>query len=216
MAQHRTIADFDLVRHTTASFMDLRLESIHSYIGDTTARDWTFCKVTNPSNPELQFTYAVCVSKAVFVLFDANLTNGRDPTDKLYRRYTAMQTWELLLDCWKDAAKSNTNTLLYVGISDIVNADVRRLIQKEIQSQESSSGTLLETAQVTVGPGSMTWGANYFIRAAERVAAMLNKKVVRATLSTSTTNISQSTSRASNGSEIDNIFLELDMILELR
>lgn len=123
-----------------------------------------------------------------------------------------MHMWELLLDCWTDAAQPNTDSLRWIGIGDIVNADVRRLIRKEIRSQLSTDRPL-GTGRVTILSDSMTWKRNYFIRAAERVAGALNKRIVSATLSI--TDIRGCSARASNGSEIDDIFLEMDMILEL-
>ncbi|KAJ4388682.1 hypothetical protein N0V93_006141 [Gnomoniopsis smithogilvyi] len=186
MTHHRTIEDFGLVRHTTASFMDLRFGFIHPYIGDTTATDWKFCNITNPTNPALQFAYAV---------------------------YTQMRVWELLTDCWTDAAQANTDSLRWIGISDIVNADIRSLIRKENDIQKSV-GRVPGTGRMTIRSDSVTWDENFFIRTVERVAGAFDKRVVSATLSDA--DIRGVTRPVSNDSEIDNAFVEMNMVLELR
>lgn len=211
MAQQKTLADFNLVRKTTTSFADLRLQFVLPFVGETTAKEWEFCNITDPSNSALRFAYAVCVSKGALVLLDTFLTNGRDRSDTLYSRYTSMRLWELIIDCWTDAAEGKMTSLRWIGISDIVNAEVRHMIQKEIECQGGKGN--LSTGQVTVKSDSITWGQNYFIRSVKHVADTLNKRLISATqLSTDTR---EGFGWASNGCESDDMLLVMDMVLEL-
>lgn len=212
MAQQKTLADFELVRKTTTSFADLRLQFVRPFIGETTAKEWKFCNIANPSISVFRFAYAVCVSKGALVLLDTTLTNGRDHSDHLYSRYTSIHLWELIIDCWTDAAQANTTPLCWIGISDIVNPDVRHMIQREIECHGKSSK--LSTGCVCVKSGSITWDQNYFIRSAKHVADALNKNLISATLSMTDTR--EVFGWASNGCGGDDIFLEMDMVLELR
>lgn len=141
MTQHQTLAGFGLIRKFTTSFADLRLQFVDPVIGETNSKDWRFCNITDPLNPNLRFSYAVCVSKGALVLLETTLTNGRDPSDELYIRYTSMRLWELIVDCWTDAAQTNAISLCWIGISDIVNMDVRHMIQNEIECHEQSGST---------------------------------------------------------------------------
>lgn len=212
MAQYKTLADFHLIRKTTPSFADLRLEFVHPFTGETTGKDWKFCNITDPSDSNLRFSYAVCVSKSALVLFEATLTNGRDPSKDLYVRYTPMRLRELIIDCWTDAAQTNGTSLCWIGISDIVNTDVRHMIQNEIECHER--GGNLSSGQVTVKSNSITWGQNYFIRSAQHVADALNMSLVNATQSITDTR--GAFGPVPSGWESDDVFLEMDMILELR
>lgn len=123
-----------------------------------------------------------------------------------------MRLWELVIDCWTDAAKANTTSLRWIGISDIVNKDVRLMILKEIQCHGDSGNS--RTGQAIVKPDSITWGQNYFIRSAKHVANALNKRLVSATQSS--TDTEGALGWASNDFESDDLLLEMDMVLELR
>lgn len=123
-----------------------------------------------------------------------------------------MRLWELVIDCWTDADQTNTTSLRWIGIRDIVNAEVRHMIQKEIECQGVDGN--LNTGQVTVKSDSITWGQNYFIRSAKHVADALNKRLISATQSSTDTR--EVFGWASNGCESDDMFLEMDMVLELR
>lgn len=123
-----------------------------------------------------------------------------------------MRLWELVIDCWTDAAQANTTSLRWIGISDIVNKDVRLMILKEIQGHGRSGNP--RTGQVIAKPDSITWGQNHFIRSAKHVANALNKRLVSATQSS--TDTEGALGWASNDFESDDLFLEMDMVLELR
>lgn len=211
MAQRRTIADFNLVWSTSTSFEDLRLDFVQPYVGDASARDWKFCRITHPDNSDLRFTYAVCLCKDLFVLFDANLTNGRDPSDRLYRRYTEMRVWELLVDCWANEAQANINSLRWIGINDVVNVDIRKVIRREIETQVSMITS--KTSRIIIASDSITWRANYFTRAAGRAAGALSKRVAKVTYSCVDTSVGARYESVS--SQVEDTFLEMNMILEL-
>lgn len=81
----------------------------------------------------------------------------------------------------------------------------------EIEAQVSTVRP--RTSRVTVASDSITWGENYFIRAVERAAGAMNRRVVSAALSS--VDMRGGTRRASNDLENDDLFLEMSMILEL-
>ncbi|CAN8101530.1 unnamed protein product [Discula destructiva] len=90
-----------------------------------------------------------------------------------------MRLWQLILDCWAEAAgDEHVNSLQHIAIGDIINDDVRKDIRIEINSQMSAGVIRNGLGNATVGPSSVTWRTNFFTRAAERVAAALTNKTV--------------------------------------
>lgn len=118
--------------------------------------------------------YAINNTKKVYIVFSAFLLSARADDG----RKTTMRLWQMIVANWIEA--SNTpESLRYLGISHVVNIQVRKLLAAEWKHQIDQGKVAFGTPHhrmLTITPfnSSNTFESNAFVRSGLRVAESLS------------------------------------------
>lgn len=178
MAQQRgTIEEFGILRIEEESHYPHEYTFLVPFAGPMTVEaEWINRQNRRPvdTDPWGLHQYAINTSKRVYVLYGAFLQSA----DEKDGRKTRMRLWQLIVANWVDAGNS-PDSLRYLGVSMIVNIEVRELLAIEWQYQidhgQQTFGTpLVRMLTITRANSLNTWSHNTFVRSGLRVAESLS------------------------------------------
>lgn len=176
MAQRRTIEDFGLARIEGQPEDRNSYNFLVPFAGPMSGSEWIWRQINNPSDqdPYGLLQYAINSPKKAFIVHAAFLTTA----SALTGRKTDMRLWQMIADSWV-AAGNRSDSLRYLAVSLIVNADIRTNIDSEWKHQEDQGqqmpfGTDYEILTITRRNTSVTFDQNHFVRSAVRVAEALS------------------------------------------
>lgn len=162
MARHKTIEDFQLVRHKRAPLVQSTFHFIEPFVGNTIARDWEIWDMLTENGLFLH-QYAVCVPKGAYLILNVMLVDTLPP----HRRETEMRLHQVIAANWL-ATGARLETLRWIGVHWIVNKDSRASALRAFASQIAQGKADPEATQVTVAADE-TW-SEPFIKSACHLA----------------------------------------------
>lgn len=186
MAQQRsTIEDFGIVRGDQESYHPDAYTFLIPFTGPLIdENEWISRQIRLPDDTDswgLQ-RYAINSTKKVYVVFSAFLLSAREDGG----RKTRMRLWQMIVANWIEA--SNTpDSLRYLGVSHVVNMQVRKLLAAEWKHQVAQGQVVFGTPHhrmLTIRPSNSinTFESNAFVRSGLRVAESLSTAETTLTL----------------------------------
>lgn len=178
MAQQRsTIEEFGIVRGDQESYHLYAYTFLIPFTGPlTNENEWASRKIRFHDDEDewgLQ-QYAINNTKKVYVVFSAFLLSAREDDG----RKTRMRLWQMIVANWIEAGNT-PDSLRYLGVSLVVNMQVRKLLAAEWKHQIAQGQLVFGTPHhrmLTITPSNSlnTFESNAFVRSGLRVAESLS------------------------------------------
>lgn len=178
MAQQRsTIEEFGIVRGAQENYHLDAYTFLIPFTGPLRdENEWISRQIRLPDDEDpwgLQ-KYAINNTEKVYVVFSAFLLSAREDDG----RKTRMRLWQMIVANWI-AASNTPDSLRYLGVSHVVNMEVRKLLAAEWKHQISLGQIAFGTPHhrmLTITPFNSlnTFQSNAFVRSGLRVAESLS------------------------------------------
>lgn len=169
------IEDYGLQRTLLEkSYAHTEFKYFEDYIGRECT--WTNHMIRDPARPrsDLCHTYSVSPEDRAYIVRNIRLTDDSGLGSEV--RLTEMRMWQMILDGYLHAGRGESEPLRWLCFHDIVNLDVRQLIDREFRMQKGG----MVAGAVEVTPESYSNECPFFrsaLKLAEAIAELTEEEV---------------------------------------